>query len=44
MIGYCENPDEEPDRICSICDELLEKDLLDGWFCPKCENEQTEDE
>ena len=43
MIADCPNPDEEPDRICPVCDGLLTRDLWDGWFCPECEARDGEE-
>ena len=36
MIGHCTNPDDTPDMICPVCDELLVRDLLGDWTCLGC--------
>lgn len=44
MIADYPNPDDEPDRICPVCDGLLMKDVWEDWFCPECAAKEGEEE
>ena len=35
---------EEPEYFCETCDDLLEQDLFQEWFCPTCVKAEAEKE
>jgi len=40
--------DEDPADVepphCRVCDDILEQDLWEDWFCPTCIKEEAEKE